>query len=48
MDAFLCAYIFAVKGNDPEFILHKTMREKMFYLAAIKFFQPKEVSNGNI
>jgi hypothetical protein len=42
LDLQLCAYVFAQTGQDPEFILSKTQREKMFYLAAISWFNEKQ------
>jgi hypothetical protein len=34
--------VFAKSGNDPEWIIHKTPREKMFYLASIEHFEIKK------
>jgi hypothetical protein len=37
----LCAYSFATSGNNPEWLLEQTPREKMFYLAAISWWSDK-------
>jgi hypothetical protein len=38
----LLAYSFAKSGNNPEWLLEKTTREKMFYLATISWWSDKE------
>lgn len=42
MDLLLCAYSFAISGNNPEWVFDKTTLEKKFLLASISWYGDKQ------
>ncbi len=46
MDLLLCAYAFVTSGNNPEWILDLTRREKAFYMASISWWGDKNEPKG--